>query len=391
MASGVEEEGVRPEVEEEEEDDDERPQLSAAAVMALREFLEQRLEGEKGEGDGGGVELVPEGSRLSQSWYDDAPRGSSRRRSPTSPSACVACPTLYAYLKKGSPDMPAQLLEYDERFGWYGGDFTFYDYNQPEELPPTMKQAYRIVVADPPYLEISVCPTTAPRAAAAPISTLPATTRPNLDAMDHSQVPPTADGGGRPRHRRGRPTDSRRGSSHGVCHHAGKRKRAYQPQAKVGAARAAAASAVVAAEVTPAPPKTGHSKTKSAGLRGNPSSKAKAAYRAEKKKGVKLAKVEARREEAKRKAEFDERMLALKKTKAMKELLAEEKEIMMMPTKDMNEDQLTWWKETKEDSMMRRRLLRQGRGASGGGASTPVSGGDGGGDGVLDHSTGADA
>ena len=97
------------------------------------------------------------------------------------------------------------------------------------------------------------------------------------------------------------------------------------------------------------------------------------------------------REEAKRKAEFDERMLALKETKAMKELLAEEKEIMMMPTKDMDEDQLAWWKETKEDIMTRKRLLRQGRGASGGGASTPVSGGGGGGDGVLDHSAGADA
>ena len=61
--------------------------------------------------------------------------------------ACVAC-----YLKKSSPDVPAQLLEYDERFGQYGGDFTFYDYNQPEELPTAMKHAYRIVVADPPYL-----------------------------------------------------------------------------------------------------------------------------------------------------------------------------------------------------------------------------------------------
>jgi hypothetical protein len=37
--------------------------------------------------------------------------------------------------------------------------------------------------------------------------------------------------------------------------------------------------------------------------------------------------------------------------------------------------------------MTRKRLLRQGRGASVGGASTPVSAG---GDGVLDHSAGAD-
>ncbi|KAM0885276.1 hypothetical protein ACQ4PT_030445 [Festuca glaucescens] len=59
----------------------------------------------------------------------------------------------------------------------------------------------------------------------------------------------------------------------------GKRKRAvYQPQAEVGAA-----PAVAAAAVTPAPPKTGRSKTKSAGPRGNPPSKAKAANRVEKK------------------------------------------------------------------------------------------------------------
>nr|XP_051211784.1 uncharacterized protein LOC127329294 [Lolium perenne] len=82
--------------------------------------------------------------------------------------------------------------------------------------------------------------------------------------------------------------------------------------------------------------------------------------------------MEALQEEAKHKAEFDERMLALKETKAMKELLAEEKEIMMIPTKDMDEDQLAWWKETKDNSMTRKRLLRQGRGESGGGASTPT-------------------
>ncbi|PWZ23484.1 Histone-lysine N-methyltransferase ASHR1 [Zea mays] len=66
--------------------------------------------------------------------------------------ACIACPTLYAYLKKTDPGVPAQLLEYDERFGQYGCDFTFYDYNRPEELSAAMKHAYRVIVADPPYL-----------------------------------------------------------------------------------------------------------------------------------------------------------------------------------------------------------------------------------------------
>ena len=48
--------------------------------------------------------------------------------------------------------MNVQLLEYDKRFDQYGSDFTFYDYNLPEDLPQEMKHGYQIVVADPPYL-----------------------------------------------------------------------------------------------------------------------------------------------------------------------------------------------------------------------------------------------
>ncbi|KAF0915165.1 hypothetical protein E2562_034077 [Oryza meyeriana var. granulata] len=168
MASGREEERVRGEVRgEEEEEEDDRPQLSAVAAEALREFLaeQRREEGEGVEGGGGGVELVAEDWRLSQFWYDERTARALTEEvvrlvslsGPASSSAaaavaCIACPTLYAYLKASNPDVPAQLLEYDERFGQYGGDFTFYDYNQPEELPAEMKHAYRIVVADPPYL-----------------------------------------------------------------------------------------------------------------------------------------------------------------------------------------------------------------------------------------------
>ncbi|KAK2993752.1 hypothetical protein RJ640_009909, partial [Escallonia rubra] len=49
-------------------------------------------------------------------------------------------------------DLSVQLLEYDKRFEQYGSEFTFYDYNQPVELPSTMQHGYKIVVADPPYL-----------------------------------------------------------------------------------------------------------------------------------------------------------------------------------------------------------------------------------------------
>ncbi|CAN6281383.1 unnamed protein product [Urochloa humidicola] len=154
----MEDERVSGEVRREEKEDDDVPQLSAAAMDALREFLaEQQRPEEQAEegGGGGGVELVAEDWRLSQFWYDDrtaralveevvrlvSPSGSG---SAAGAVACIACPTLYTYLKKTDPGVPAQLLEYDERFGQYGGDFTFYDYNRPEELPPAMKHAYRL-------------------------------------------------------------------------------------------------------------------------------------------------------------------------------------------------------------------------------------------------------
>ncbi|KAK3005904.1 hypothetical protein RJ639_017725 [Escallonia herrerae] len=54
--------------------------------------------------------------------------------------------------QKINPDLSLQLLEYDKRFEQYGSEFTFYDYNQPLELPSTMQHGYKIVVADPPYL-----------------------------------------------------------------------------------------------------------------------------------------------------------------------------------------------------------------------------------------------
>ncbi|QHO11921.1 Protein-lysine N-methyltransferase [Arachis hypogaea] len=71
-----------------------------------------------------------------------------------SPVACIACPTLYAYHKNMDPNVPAQLFEYDKCFEQYGCDYTFYDYNHPEELPLELKHSFNIVMADPPYLNM---------------------------------------------------------------------------------------------------------------------------------------------------------------------------------------------------------------------------------------------
>ena len=55
---------------------------------------------------------------------------------------------------------------------------------------------------------------------------------------------------------------------------------------------------------------------------------------------------------------------------------------MMMSTKDMDEDQLTWWKEYKADIVERKRLLRGGGASSTLRGESPMSGG---GDGGVDN------
>nr|XP_051196801.1 uncharacterized protein LOC127310143 [Lolium perenne] len=101
-----------------------------------------------------------------------------------------------------------------------------------------------------------------------------------------------------------------------------------------------------------------------------------------KKKEVNLAKVEAKREDAKLKAELDMKMIALKEAKTMKKLLAEERDIMMMRTDDMDEDQLAWWNETKANIIARKKAVCEACAASAQGES-PASGGAAG-DGLVD-------
>ncbi|KAL2534498.1 methyltransferase [Abeliophyllum distichum] len=141
------------------DDDDDPPILSSQALEALKEFLAEQNRPVVESPTAEEVALVAEDWRLSQFWYDrDTAETIAREviilcQNVGSPSvACIACPTLYAYLKKIGPEVPVQLLEYDKRFEQYGTEFTFYDYNQPENLPLSLKHSFPIIVADPPYL-----------------------------------------------------------------------------------------------------------------------------------------------------------------------------------------------------------------------------------------------
>ncbi|KAJ7971383.1 Protein-lysine N-methyltransferase [Quillaja saponaria] len=138
-------------------DDDDAPVLSSHALAALKEFLAEQNPDAETEGDSE-VVLVSEDWRLSQFWYEPETAKTLAEEVLTlsegfnSRIACIACPTLFAYLKRINPNVSVQLLEYDKRFEQYGSDYTFYDYNHPEDLPSELKHAYKVVVADPPYL-----------------------------------------------------------------------------------------------------------------------------------------------------------------------------------------------------------------------------------------------
>ncbi|CAF2112796.1 unnamed protein product [Brassica napus] len=149
-------------------EDDDPLVLSSQALAALQEFLADQNKTAAstpppssldGGDDSNKVELVTEDWRLSQFWYEPETAETVAeevvtlsRRFSTCRVACIACPTLYVYLKKKDPSLQVQLLEYDMRFERYGSEFTFYDYNEPEELPLGLKHCFHIIVADPPYL-----------------------------------------------------------------------------------------------------------------------------------------------------------------------------------------------------------------------------------------------
>jgi hypothetical protein len=96
-------------------DDDEPPMLSSETLSALKEFLAQQNRSlvvepdpdnvENGEEQEEEVALVSEDWRLSQFWYDRETAETVAREVLTlcqlsdSRVACIACPTLYAYLK----------------------------------------------------------------------------------------------------------------------------------------------------------------------------------------------------------------------------------------------------------------------------------------------------
>ncbi|KAL6585571.1 hypothetical protein OROMI_002215 [Orobanche minor] len=145
-----------------EDDDDDLPMLSSQDLEALKEFITEQAEQARehpATDDAEDVVLVAEDWRLSQFWYDrelwkpSPPRLLlSAEHSLLLVSRALRAQLFMRISRKLAPGMPAQLIDYDKRFEKYGSEFTFYDYNKPEELTSPMKHSFPIVVADPPYL-----------------------------------------------------------------------------------------------------------------------------------------------------------------------------------------------------------------------------------------------
>ncbi|KAK4052737.1 Protein-lysine N-methyltransferase efm5 [Microbotryomycetes sp. JL201] len=67
--------------------------------------------------------------------------------------AFLCCPTGYIGFQHTNPIKGTKLLEFDRRFGLFGGkDYIPYDIDEPEDVPEYMKDTVDIAVADPPFL-----------------------------------------------------------------------------------------------------------------------------------------------------------------------------------------------------------------------------------------------
>lgn len=193
--------------ENDEDDDDDIPQLSANALAALQEFLQERQAQQEMEAVDDAettddhqqqqqqqqqeLRHVSEDWQLSQFWYTESTALALAREALAAAGdggriACVSCPTLYkavvdtlnkeaaetaaeaasdssstttsstASSSTTSPSLAprAVVLEFDRRFAKWGRDFVFYDYQDPSvpDLPVEWRGAFDVVVCDPPFL-----------------------------------------------------------------------------------------------------------------------------------------------------------------------------------------------------------------------------------------------
>eukprot|EP00095_Tigriopus_kingsejongensis_P010160 maker-scaffold575_size133042-snap-gene-0.36 protein:Tk10160 transcript:maker-scaffold575_size133042-snap-gene-0.36-mRNA-1 annotation:"metallophosphoesterase 1 isoform x1" len=127
--------------------DEELPSLSAETFAALQQFYSEEDSRDQARQDvqAESSECVDyqniqfsEDWQLSQFWYDE-------RTSKVLADECLS-------IAQASPKGIMVLLEHDKRFARFGGDFQFYDYKSPLDVPREWREHFDLVVADPPFL-----------------------------------------------------------------------------------------------------------------------------------------------------------------------------------------------------------------------------------------------
>ncbi|TIA29245.1 N-6 adenine-specific DNA methyltransferas-like protein 2, partial [Aureobasidium pullulans] len=128
-------------------DEEDRPQLDPSTLAALQEFYTERDEREKQFEDlKSKAEDAFDGSKPYQFWYKDETATVLAEQllegvTEDSKIAVVSAPSVYIQLRNLLNDRgrypirpKLMLLEFDERFGVFKEDFSFYDYKQPFKL-----------------------------------------------------------------------------------------------------------------------------------------------------------------------------------------------------------------------------------------------------------------
>ncbi|KAI4790190.1 N-6 adenine-specific DNA methyltransferase-like protein 2 [Aureobasidium sp. EXF-8845] len=176
-------------------DEDDRPQLDPSTLALLQEFYTERDEREKqfedlktkaeDEFDSSkplSMDLFTESWQDSQFWYKDETATVLAEQlldgvTEDSKIAVVSAPSVYIQLRnllndrEKYPIRPKlMLLEFDDRFAVFKGDFSFYDYKQPMKLDrkwsklsnddnqelttatASLKGAFDRIICDPPFL-----------------------------------------------------------------------------------------------------------------------------------------------------------------------------------------------------------------------------------------------
>ncbi len=137
-----------------EEEDADSLTLSASTFAALNEFYQEQEERDRQREEillakdedtsaAATIDYFSEDWQLSQFWYDDATAEVLARECLRAAGgeggrvACVSCPTLFLALRKLCPQLGerARLFEFDKRFAKLGGQFVFYDYKSPLDIP----------------------------------------------------------------------------------------------------------------------------------------------------------------------------------------------------------------------------------------------------------------